>query len=80
MDKRDQQGQINMPKIIGENVRFYRLANDLTQERLAQLASINVRHLQKIEAGEVNLTIITVHRLCVALGVQPESLFKSKGD
>lgn len=79
MIKRYPQGQMNMLKTIGRNVRYYRLLNDLTQERLAHLSGINVRHLQKIEAGEVNLTIRTIHRLCEALGIQPGSLFSNLG-
>ena len=39
----------------------------MTRERLAELAELNVRTLQKIEAGQVNVLITTAARLVKAL-------------
>ncbi len=38
---------------FGKNVATLRRGTGLTQEALAEKLDINVRHLQKIEAGEV---------------------------
>lgn len=39
----------------------------MTQERLAELADLNPRTVQKIEAGRLNILITTVWRLQTAL-------------
>ena len=46
----------------GSNVKTLRLAAGLTQESLAQRLGVGWRHLQKIEAGEINLTLRTLCR------------------
>ena len=40
----------------------------MTQERLSELADLNIRTLQKIEAGELYILLTTVLRLQRALG------------
>ena len=46
----------------------------LTQEKLAELADLNIRTVQKIEAGDINILITTLTRLQAAIGCQWESL------
>jgi transcriptional regulator with XRE-family HTH domain len=46
-------------KLFGANLRRERLARDFTQERLAELADLNPRTLQKIEAGQTNILVTT---------------------
>jgi transcriptional regulator with XRE-family HTH domain len=53
---------------FGANLRRERVARSVTQERLAELADLNIRTLQKIEAGETNILITTALRLQRALG------------
>ena len=55
-------------KLFGANLRCERLARDFTQERLAELADLNPRTLQKIEAGQTNILVTTAQRLRAALG------------
>jgi transcriptional regulator with XRE-family HTH domain len=52
---------------FGANLRRERIANGLTQERLAELADLNTRTVQKIEAGDLNILLTTVYRLKEAL-------------
>jgi DNA-binding XRE family transcriptional regulator len=40
---------------------------EMTQEKLAELADLNIRTLQKIEAGQTNILITTAARLRDAL-------------
>ena len=44
------------------------MARGLTQERLAELAELNPRTVQKIEAGDITILITTLMRLREALG------------
>ena len=55
-------------KDLGGNIRRVRTSLDMTQEKLAELADINVRNVRRIEAGEINLLITTVVRIRRALG------------
>ena len=56
--------------IFGRNVRRERMARKITQEKLAELVDLNIRTVQKIEAGDVNILLTTVVRLQKALGCE----------
>jgi len=53
---------------FGANLRRERNARRLTQERLAEVADLNIRTVQKIEAGQLDILITTVIRIQRALG------------
>jgi transcriptional regulator with XRE-family HTH domain len=55
---------------FGRNVRRERMSLKITQEKLAELVDLNIRTVQKIEAGDVNILLTTVLRLQKALGCQ----------
>ena len=52
---------------FGSNVRRERTARQLTQERLAELVDLNIRTVQKIESGDINILLTTSIRLQRAL-------------
>jgi len=52
---------------FGANVRRERNAKGLTQETLAELATISTRNLQKVEAGQINILLTTAIRIQLAL-------------
>jgi transcriptional regulator with XRE-family HTH domain len=52
---------------FGANVRRERMAKELTQEKLAELVDLNIRTVQKIEAGDVNILFTTIKRIQKAL-------------
>lgn len=54
-------------KSFGGNVRRLRTAQGITQEKLAELADLNIRTVQKIEAGQTNILITTATRIQKAL-------------
>ncbi len=55
-------------KAFGANVRRERIAKQMTQERLAELVDVNIRTVQKIEAGAINVLVTTAVRIQKALG------------
>ena len=59
---------------FGANVRRERTARSITQEKLAERADLNIRTLQKIEAGELNVLITTAARIQRGLGCSWEKL------
>jgi DNA-binding XRE family transcriptional regulator len=54
---------------FGCRVKALREQGKLTQERAAELAGLDARHLQAIEAGEANVTMATLNGLARSLGV-----------
>ena len=55
-------------RALGQNVREQRKAAKLTQERLAELADLSPRTVQKIEAGRLNILVTTLRRLRTCIG------------
>lgn len=51
------------------------MAAEITQEKLAENADLNVRTLQKIEAGSTNILITTAIRIRRAVGCPWDNLF-----
>lgn len=62
---------------FGSNVRRERMARNITQEKLAELADLNIRTLQKIEAGQTNILLTTAKRLQSAIGCNWETLISN---
>ncbi|HEU5124979.1 MAG TPA: helix-turn-helix transcriptional regulator [Verrucomicrobiae bacterium] len=55
-------------KQLGANIRRERTAKGITQEKLAELVDLNIRTVQKIEAGNINVLVTTIIRIQKALG------------
>ena len=66
--------QLNLLVTFGANVRRLRSAARLTQAKLAEAVDLELRTIQKFEAGEINLPMTTLYRLRRALGCSWESL------
>jgi transcriptional regulator with XRE-family HTH domain len=61
---------------VAANIRRARVRAGMTQERLAELAQLDLRFLQRIEAAKTNFSVSVLVALADALGVAPGSLFK----
>jgi transcriptional regulator with XRE-family HTH domain len=61
--------------MFGQNVRRIRIEKNLTQEQLAEGASISQVQIARIEAGKINTSISTVVAVAKALGVGEGELF-----
>lgn len=48
-----------------------------TQEEAAERIDLAVRHLQRIEAGTVDLSFLTLHRFCLAYGTDLRALLRA---
>ncbi|MDF7801791.1 helix-turn-helix transcriptional regulator [Pontiellaceae bacterium B1224] len=68
------QGIENQLKTFGGNVRRLRNEAGITQEKLAEMADLNIRTVQKIEAGQTNILITTAARIQHALGADWDAL------
>ena len=61
--------------VVGQNIRRFRKERDLTQEKLALDARMDLRYLGGIERGEHNPTVEMLGRLAAVLGVHPRDFF-----
>jgi transcriptional regulator with XRE-family HTH domain len=61
---------------LARNARALREKADLTLEEAAHRAGLHWRHWQKIESGEVNLTIASLARVADALDVEAARLLE----
>lgn len=57
------------------NVRSLRLRQQITQERLAELAGLHVNYVGSVERGERNVSIQNIEKIADALGVDIRILF-----
>jgi len=63
-------------KLIGANVKKYRLERDLTQESLANLSGIDWSTISRLERGVVNTSISVLFALAEAMSVSPSKLLE----
>lgn len=63
-------------KIVGKNVRRLRHARELTQDKLATKAKIDVTYVRGIEAGRYNPSLMIMARISGALGCKLTDLFR----
>lgn len=66
---------MDIRKLVGANVRRYRLSANLSQEAVAVRMDADRAFVSQIERGGQNVTLLTVHHLSEALGVRPVDLF-----
>jgi transcriptional regulator with XRE-family HTH domain len=71
---------MDVRRVIGANVRRYRLQADLTQARVAELMGVDRAYISALERGERNPTIISLWHTAQALGVQVAQLLEDTGD
>ena len=64
--------------LLAGNVRRLREKLHWTQEQAADAIGIVPRHYQKIEAGDVNVTVATLVRVAKAFRVPVKSLFEDE--
>lgn len=54
---------------IGNNVRRIRQEKNLSMEQLANKAEIEYRQLGRIERGEINTTVLSLHKIAKGLEI-----------
>ncbi|RZJ45998.1 MAG: XRE family transcriptional regulator [Brevundimonas sp.] len=65
---------MDMRRLVGENVRRFRLAANLTQEQLAERAGFTQQYVSELENGKQNPTAVTLFELAQQLGCEPADL------
>jgi len=67
---------VKLKKIFSNNVRKYRIKQNLSQEELAEKARVHRTYIGSVERGERNITINVMEKICVALEIPITDLFK----
>lgn len=63
-----------LQKVIGNSVRYNRLANNLTLEKLASITNLNDKHLGRLERGEKLPNAKTLLTLQIVLNFSSDEL------
>jgi len=63
-------------KSVGEKLRAKRLSKKLSQVMLSYDANIPKSQIGRIERGEINTTIGTLYKICMALGIDFKDLIE----
>lgn len=70
---------IDIRKIFGENVKYYRKKAGLSQEQLAEKLDISPNHLSVIETGGKFVTYKLLEKLITIFDIMPSALFYVAG-
>jgi transcriptional regulator with XRE-family HTH domain len=65
----------NVNVAVGNAIRKYREARNLTQEMLAEQCGISHAYFGRIERGEYNVTVDKCQKIADALGIRLADLF-----
>lgn len=67
---------MDLPQILGRNVREARIRRGMSQEALALEAEMKRSYVSDLERGTRNPSVKAIGRLAVALGVLPRELLE----
>ena len=66
---------VSEARALGRRVRRLRESRDWTLERAAEATTVDWKHWQKIESGQINVTLVTLVRIAEGFGVPLADLF-----
>lgn len=67
-------------RTFGHRLRELRLARGLSQEGLAAAARLDRTYVSSCEAGRRNVSLLNIHKLAAALGVEAADLLRGPGE
>ncbi len=73
----DEAAQQQVKKRFGARLRQLRKARKMSQEGVALASDLDRSYLGRIERGEINVSLVNIHRIAEALGVDAEQLFRN---
>ena len=60
--------------VIGAKIKMIRAEKKLSQVKLAEMCNFEKASMSRIESGQTNVTVLTLHKISNALGVPPHAL------
>lgn len=67
-------------KTFGLNVQKYRKGRNLSQEKLAELATVHRTYIGMIERAEKNITLLNIEKIATALKVEIKDLLEKNNE
>jgi transcriptional regulator with XRE-family HTH domain len=65
---------MNIQKIVGDNIRFYRYQIGWPQEKLAIRSRLSMNYVSALERGTVNISVHNLEKIAKALKIEPAVL------
>ncbi len=65
---------MDLPKVVGTNIKRLREQRNVAQDALAHDAGIHVTYLSGVENGRRNITLLVLQRIADSLGVPASAL------
>ena len=65
----------NITKAVGQQIKMYRAQNDLTQEKLAEMADLHVSHIFALEKGTKSATIDSLKKIADSFNLSLSQFF-----
>ena len=66
---------MNRVLTFGLAVKKYRLARELSQEKLAELSGLHRNLIGLVERGKISASVESIFSICDALNIHPSALF-----
>jgi len=66
-------------KIIGQKIKLRRLEKGMTQSALASSSDLDIRSIQLIEVGELNMSLKVLFAVSNSLEIKPSDLLDGLG-
>lgn len=67
---------MEIKRLFGNTIREYRLKNNLSQEKLAELSGLHRTYISEVERGVRNISLENIHKICLTLNVKVYKVFK----
>ena len=72
----DKSGNDEAKQLLGNNVKKYRLATNMSIRKLATAALVSPSQISRIEGGEINTSVSAIFTIAKALGIKPYQLLE----
>lgn len=64
--------------VLGENVKFFRLRNKISQEDFAEKCGLHRTYISSVERGLRNISLTNIEKIALALKIEPYELLKKR--
>ena len=69
---------MDIVRVFGSNVRYYRELKGISQEKLAELSGLHRTYISDIERFQRSISLSNVQKIADALGIETHLLFMEK--
>lgn len=66
---------MNLLSIFADNVKYYRLEKNLSQEKLAELSGLHRTYISAVERQQRNISIDNIEAISSALNIEAYKFF-----